>query len=841
VRAQRQLQPYRYWGVLLLLLYLLTGADSSYAQDSSKVPRHIKDTVLPKVDSLQPVTVLPTVLPPRMRGDTLEYNTSNIKLRPYAAVEELLAKLPGLRIQPDGTILYNGEKINQLLVDGEDIFGSNPTLITRNLDGSRIARVQLLDRKSEKSQFTGVDDGSRTKTINLVLKESSKNGYFGKAEAGGNTNGPYNANAFVSSFHSREQITGLGMASNTGVLGFSDATGGAYGNILLQTNSNDALGASAGTGIPRSLASALHYANTWDGSNQHLIGNYQYNTIFTQPVTTSHTVQSLPDTVYTQDQQSRSTNRQNRHWTYGAYDLAIDSLSAFKFSGFASDTREENQLNATGSSLFNGDTVNSSQRSIRSNVDRQNMQGTLSFRRRSVRQPEKIFSVSATIGQTNNTTNGYLYSMNHYYPSNGTPETMDTTDQRKVITSHLASWGTNISYTQPLWKRTVLALEYGLSVSNSRAQQATYDRGNGKYLDYIDSLSSDNRDNTVNQRLTLNLQGGTRKLYYAVGGNLLFYTHRQSDQLTDSVVSQRYLNFAPRIMITTINNPKNQFSFIYTGSTQQPSITQLQPVKNNNDPLHIFIGNPDLKPGYNNNFALNYHHLGGWVTHLSLKFGLTGNTISTRTTTDSLGRQISRPVNVNGGRNLGLNFSINRKVLGMDLGFNSAGSYGRNVNYVGSDLSHNDNYSGSGGMTLAKYVQDLFSIRLDTKFTYQDNRSSVNTNAPVRYWTQNHNASLSIFALKGYELGTQATYTWQEKTSVFDKNTSVLLWNAAISRNFLDSRLAMRLQAINLLDRNSGISRSNSGNTNTEASTNILGRYWMLSLTYHFNHQRRNN
>jgi hypothetical protein len=88
--------------------------------------------------------------------------------------------------------------------------------------------------------------------------------------------------------------------------------------------------------------------------------------------------------------------------------------------------------------------------------------------------------------------------------------------------------------------------------------------------------------------------------------------------------------------------------------------------------------------------------------------------------------------------------------------------------------------------------------------------------------------------LRGFEINTNATYTWQEKTSAFAASTSVLLWNSSLSRNFLHNRLAVKAQFNNMLNQNAGISRSNSGNVNTQSSTNILGRYWMLTAIYHF-------
>jgi len=113
-------------------------------------------------------------------------------------------------------------------------------------------------------------------------------------------------------------------------------------------------------------------------------------------------------------------------------------------------------------------------------------------------------------------------------------------------------------------------------------------------------------------------------------------------------------------------------------------------------------------------------------------------------------------------------------------------------------------------------------------------RSSINVGAPTRYWTQSHNGTLSIFPFQGFEINTTVNYTWQQKTSVFGQDISILLWNAYASQNFFNNQLTVRAAFSNILNQNSGISRSNSGNTLSETSTNVLGRNWLVSAVWHF-------
>ena len=816
-----------------IIFWLFCVAITSVYGQEKATPKASKDTALSMIDSLKAAIVTATMRP-RMKGDTIEYYSEHYKMPPNTVVEELLRRLPGLHIDADGTITYNGEKIQHLLVDGEDIFGSDPTLVTRTFDASKIARVQILDRKSEQALFTGIDDGARTKTLNLVMKENAKDGYFGKVEAGGNTDDYYNANGALAAFRNREQFTTLGLASNTGVIGFTTNTGSSSSGISFLNGNTDALGASAGIGVPRFAAIALHYANTWNGPIDHLTTNYQYSHYFTQPISNSQSFQTQPDSVYGQKQQSHSSNQQDQHWIYGIYDWTPNEKSAFKFNFHASNSQGQNQFNATGTSTFNDTLVNTSQRIIRDNVSRQNVGGGLSWRIRIGNRTSRVFSASVDATKIDNSTNGYLYSLNQFYQPNGHIQSIDTVDQRKQINGHPLNLGLNITSTEPLWNGAVLGLSYVLSHSSDDPLQATFDNKNGKYQNMIDSLSSQFKTQQINQRAGLNLQGKAGHLTYTAGSDWLAYNYHEQNLFDGSLLHLHYINWAPRILFNYTPNPISNLNLVYNTFTQQPTIEELTPVTNNTDPLHITLGNPTLKPSFNQNFNLDFHRFKTWMFNLRVNLMLTANSITTKTIIDSLGRQISQPVNVSGDHTTGANLFVGRKLLGFDAGFNATTTYARTVNYINADLSLNNAYTAGGGFSLNKFVMDEFSLQLKSNFMYFVQVSSINTAAPVRYWTQSDQGALTIYLIRNFEIGTNATYTWQEKTNAFSSSTSVLLWNGYVSRNFLHNKLVAKFQLNNIMDADAGISRTNSGNVNTQNTTNILGRYWMLSATYHF-------
>src|SRR5258708_20648596 len=792
-----------------------------------------------KVDSLQAVVVTPGDLRPHFHRDTVEYNTAHIKMNVNANVEEMIGRLPGLQVDANGNITYNGKKIQGVLVDEQELFGSDLTIETGNLNDDMIAKVQVMDSKSKQSQFSGIDDGQRIKTLNLTLKEDSKKGYFMKAEAGGDVQKYYQVNGILGSFKGKQQLMVLGLVSNNSNTGFNEATGGMGTGLYIVENISDPLGASAGTGIPRAAGGAIHYANDWGNFTDHADAYCRYGHILTQPFSSSLTEQILSDSVYTQIQQNNSFNRLNEqkfdsHFTYN-----LDSLSAFQLAMRCSNSKGYNQFASTENSQFNGTLINDSYRTISSDVFNQDCASDFMWRIRGRKNKDRIFSIVSNVSEQSNSADGYLFTRNHFYYPNNTISNTDTVDQRKSIATDGLNINAYASYRQPIWRGAILGIVYGIALATNHAQQSTFGRGNGKYDEQVDSLSNDYRDIFLTQVSMLNLQGQGKNIDYVLGGDILQYNYEENNLLNNSLSKYHYLNFAPRLTLNYNPNSLEGYAVGYKGSTQFPSFAQLQPIRNNSDPLHITIGNPNLHPSYSHSFGLSFHRARSIIYNVSLNVGLINNSISTKTYTDSLGRQISQAVNTNGSGNGSLNFYLNTKLKpwDLDLGFNTNITYGRTVNYVNDLLSKNDSYTAGGGFSLAKYVANIYNFRIITSFLYSSTSSSINAGLKTNYWTQNHIAQLGFFPWKNWEINTNCNYTWRQKTSIFDNHNSVLLWNASLNRNFLTNHLTPRISINNILGQNAGITRSITANQISQTTSNMIGRYWMLSVLYRFTHK----
>nr|MCU0385670.1 hypothetical protein [Flavihumibacter sp.] len=157
----------------------------------------------------------------RMKGDTLEFRADSFAVRQGANVEELLKRLPGLQVNQKGEITAQGERVQKVLVDGEEFFSDDPAVVTQNLQADAIEKVQVFDKKSEQATFTGIDDGEKQKTINLTLKEDRKKGYFGKAKLSGGLPDYFENEAMINAFKGKRKLAAYGTMANTGKAGLS--------------------------------------------------------------------------------------------------------------------------------------------------------------------------------------------------------------------------------------------------------------------------------------------------------------------------------------------------------------------------------------------------------------------------------------------------------------------------------------------------------------------------------------------------------------------------------------------------------------------------------------------
>src|SRR5690606_37658369 len=111
-----------------------------------------------------------------LKGDTMEYDANKFVAREFADADEVVSQIPGVLIDEDGNVTAHGEQVTRIIIDGKEFFSSDPKIALKTLPADIIAKIQLIDEKSEQARFSGFDDGKRNKVINIVTKPDKKVG-----------------------------------------------------------------------------------------------------------------------------------------------------------------------------------------------------------------------------------------------------------------------------------------------------------------------------------------------------------------------------------------------------------------------------------------------------------------------------------------------------------------------------------------------------------------------------------------------------------------------------------------------------------------------------------------
>jgi hypothetical protein len=795
-----------------------------------------------------------------IKGDTTEYVADSFKLDANANVEDLLKKLPGLQVDKNGQITAQGEKVKKILVDGEEFFSDDPAVVNRNLQAKTIDKVQVFEKKSESATFTGVDDGVVEKTINLQLKDKYKNGYFGKIIAGGGNDGYFENQGMVNYFKNKMKLSVFGIASNTNTSGlsyedntkFGSGGGGGMrvdegsGIFFMMPDDDDDFGTFRGQGLPKTWSAGLHFSNKWRDNDHSINGNYRFNRQNVETIKNTLTQYNLPDSAYYTDQKNNGFKSTDRHNINGRYEWNIDSSNNITVKA-----RGSKELFTTTNETFSvnkgssGSILNESNRTNNGTGTTERSDISALWKHR-FEKKGRTFMIEANINTQNQDQDYNLKSSNSFYSNNNLDSTT-TVNQLKTKNQTNLKLNSEAIYTEPLSSKLFLELKYKISRENNNSQQISYNPNtSGIYTDF-DSLFSSNYDYDItNHRAGATLRWVYEKINFSVGSAFSNFKLIQKDLLYGTLTTRNYNNIFPSANLRVKFNGQSNLSIRYTGSSSAPSLEQIQPLRQNTDPLNISIGNPNLNQKFDNNFTAQYNSyqvLKGTYYYAGGGGKVTSNDISRAEFISTSGIRTHQFININGNYNGYFYGGLGKRIpkYNLDLGLNSNINYAHQNSIVNSLKNTSVNTSYSLGGRLAYLLDKKVDVTYSPNITFNDNKNSINS-INTNFWSMQHQLDLNIYLPKKFKIGTEIIWFKRQRTAVFDRNNDVLLWNAYLSKKFLkNDNLELQLKANDILNRNLGFSQYGTGNTVMQQSYNTIRRYLLLSVNWNFNSSNKNN
>ncbi len=788
---------------------------------------------------LNEVKIEADYIPIVIKKDTVEYNADAFRVQPNANVEELLKRLPGLEVDSDGKITAGGEEVTKVLVDGKKFFGNDPKMATKNLPANMVGKVQVIDQKSERTQFSGIDDGVTEKVINLELKANAKVGVFGELVGGFGTDNRFESKVMLNKFGSKFQASGLATFNNINQQGFSfQDFGTLMGNASAAFGGNSRGGpvnfGGMGNGDTKSLTSGLNFnynfspKTLWTTSyfltyvdrtqfefrnRDNVLGESSFtvkDTSFTDSYSLGHNIstrlEARPDSIQriVLDASYRLTDsRQN--------------VDAFTQSITTSNILQNSTNNLDSSGGYNRDLSLTFDYSIR------------------LGKPGRIASTTINVANTvvENESN---FDQERLINRNNVP-IINNIIQRQLSNNDNNNFRINTNYKEPLGKNFYADFNY------TRRNYST-----DRLKDFYDLDPVDRRLETLNQALSTAVDNSI--LYDRFGTSLSKIT--PNINMTGELVYQistiqsrekEKLQFDKPFYYwlpgANINFVKTRLNLRYSTSINEPSVTQIQPIVDNSNPLNIYKGNPSLSPEYNHDISARYSFfdafkLLGFFANMSYR--LTQDNIVNQVQIDNDLIRTTSPINVANAQRFttSLNFNSPIRPIKIRTRVTLAGTWRESINFVNNAENTVNTYGPNVRFELENLKTQNVQVTIGSRYSYSYNAYSNDKALNAGFLNQTYTGTTILNLGKGWVIDASINYDIFDKARYGDNNTLALM-NGSIMKRLYNNRLTAKLSAFDILNQNRGIA-INAGDTYIEeVSTNSIQQYFMLTLNYRLN------
>ena len=627
------------------------------------------------------------------KNDTTEYNAATYKTNPDATAEDLLNKMPGITSN-NGTVTAHGETVGKVLVDGKEFFGDDATAAIKNLPAEIIDKVQVFDRLSDQSAFTGFDDGNSVKTINITTKKGRNNGVFGKLYAGYGylDDNRYSAGGNINWFDGNRRISIIGMSndinqqnfSSQDLLGIQGGRGGRGGS------GTSAFQVGQQGGINTTHSAGTNYVDIWGKKQKVKVSasyffNQQGNTTITS-LTRQYYYSHEASSLYNENDSTRSVNRNHRINLRIEY--SVDSNNTLVFTPKFSYQQNTQYYDLAGQTLLESREQSHTASDQYSYNSGYQISGDVLFQHKF---PKKYQTFSVDIGTTisNKQGNGSQYSYSYYDTTNTTVPL----NQQYLSYNHSYTLNANLALTEPINDNGMLQLNYTPSMTWNRSDQETdtLNHFDNKYS-LLDTILSDKYSNTYfAQKLGLSYRYRTKNINMAIGFN------GQDAILTGTNVfpyqystTREFLSVLPNVMFNYKFGNTSTLRIFFKTSTSPPSISQLQSVINNSNPLLLSTGNPELNQSYNSSINIRYGFAKGPKGQSFFGFVNVSNTMNyvanstiiaaqdtmiDHTVILHRGSQFTLPININGYWTANAFFTYGVAIEPMKCNFNLNADY----------------------------------------------------------------------------------------------------------------------------------------------------------------------
>lgn len=823
---------------------------------------------------LQTVVISKKLPPATQNGDTTEMSASSVKANKDANAEDLVTKMPGV-MMVNGKVQAQGEDVKEVLVDGKPFFGNDPATVLRNLPAELIDKVQVFDKQSEQSQFSGFNDGNTSKTINIVTKADMRNAKFGKVYAGYGDQDRFSAGGNLNIFKGNQRISILGLANNINEQNFAvedlvGATGNGGGGqggrggmggggMGRRPGGGGGQGGGGGSdisdfqvaqknGITKSYAIGLNYSDKW-GTKTELTGSYFFNYSKNDAVSSIFRQFVLPSAAGQQyEEKGISYNKNINHKFNLRLTYNIDSSNSILIRPRL--TLQDNVGNSAlnGATSVGSQTLNNTNNNFSTDLLGINFSNELLFRHKFAKAG-RTFSISWTSGYTENSGTNFLKTTSNYFEADTSTKILN---QFSDLNQNGWSNSGTFSYTEPLNTKSFLQASYTLSLrpNDSDKKTSQFDNVTAEYSRLDTALSNKFSSKYLTQSGGLDYRYQTEKVQFNTGATYQ-RAELQNNQIfpTTFDVNRSFNNVLPNAMLRYSFSKRSNLRFMYRTSTNAPSVSQLQEVVNNTNPLQLSTGNAGLRQDFQQNIFVRY--MSSSIEHSNTTFAMLGgsftknyignstfiapkDTVISESITLQRGAQLSRPQNLSGYFNLRAFFmyGIPVKVLKSNINFTASANYSRTPGSINGALNYAKSPNAGLGIVVSSNISEKIDFTLSSQSNYVKVENTLQKQLNSSYLNQSSSFRGNFVLGKGFVF--QSTVSHQYYTGLSAGfNQNFILWNASFAKKFLKNEMGeLKVSVFDLLKQNNSIQRNITETYFEDTQNTILQRYFLLTFTY---------
>lgn len=831
-----------------------------------------------KQRNLNEATVTATKIKMYYKGDTLVYNADAFNVLKNESLRKLVLQLPNTKIE-EGVIYVNGKPIESLLFSGKDFFNGNIDAALDRLPAYIVSKLKVYDKQGELSELTGRDMHDKQYVMDVHLKREYLGTWMAKLETDVATEKLWGGQGFLMRMDDRQMLS-----INADINNFNEER-----KMLDMLNMADRYS----TGRHKNKVANIEYFfepnSTWRFSSN---ASVQQKEQKTHTWTNTETF-LMPDNLMAKNKtfvSDKETHvnayaalraRQTKKWqselkfdfTFDNMRNAQDALTlAFWKRGeqdwhtwevdsiwnnvtrLSSDDILYTLLNPTlqkqktstykpewktslvlGGNPFNIDLQvnhNNVQNDLYNNykLDYLNTQDN-DHRRIYNNHTEHNTTVDATIDY------GYKYFKNDKYDGVFTPyvafnHTYGNLSHPYYRLERMQEWSDALD-----WTKGSLGI-----LPDGEWQTICFDNENSYYS------KEKKQTGSVGMRLSHKLTGLKRGTiqFDADLGAVLQYKHldyQRNEQSYD--IDRHAYSFRPTLTMEYRSNGKHKWSpelrLNYTGKQQLPNLLNMLQIEDNADPLNLFRGNASLQGIYDHQLAFRYgmnQRESGHSTYISIQYTRTHNDIVASSIYNAEnGGHIYEMVNTNrthaanGDVGYSLPLDKNQRFY---ITLSVRGNYRQNA-----DMSQLNAATEKGGLLQQYGVTPNAILRgtVGNKFRFSG-RWNTAFSTIKQSSMDTHYRETRLAADFSWDLPWKLQLASDFCANIYNGfadasvNKAHCQWNASLARHFLSDKLSVRLIAHGILTPKNNIYSNINAISRVESYTDILPRYFMLSVVY---------